>query len=263
MNIVLTNDDGYDSPGIQALASRLSEQASVTIVAPESDQSAMGRVYTGEFTLTERERGYAVSGTPVDCIVAAVEGLDLAPDLIVSGCNTGANLGGHILGRSGTISAAVEASFFDLPAIAVSLHVPDNLWPLDATLEHFDAAAEVTSYLVRETGDSAIFDTVGYLNVNIPFEVDLPVAMRVTRPSDHYDMMAIRDGSTITIQDRTWDEFGELPTDQSADTDRGAIAQGLVSVSPLCAPHACPTAEELEAIAQGFHRAEQMVDRSD
>ena len=263
MNIVLTNDDGYDSPGIQALATRLEGVGSVTIVAPDSDQSAMGRVYTGEFEVIERDRGYAVSGTPVDCVVAAVEGLDLAPDIIVSGCNTGANLGGHILGRSGTISAAVEATFFSLPAVAVSLHVPDKLWPLDATLEHFDVAADATAYLVEKTVGSAIYDSHGYLNVNVPFSVDPPVDMTLTRPSDYYEMTAIREDTTITIRDRTWDEFGQGPTDESIDVDRGAVAQGKISVSPLCAPHETISVEDLESVVTDYQLQTSPVDTSD
>lgn len=263
MNILLTNDDGYDSPGIQALASRLEEIASVTVVAPKADQSAMGRVFTGEFEITERDRGYAVSGTPVDCVVAAIEGLDLDPDLVVSGCNTGANLGGHILGRSGTVSAAVEATFFSLPAIAVSLHVPDRLWPLDATLAHFDVAADATAYLVERTQGSSIFDIHGYLNVNIPFAAEPPVDMTVTRPSDHYDMMAVQEGSEITIRDRTWDEFDREPIEESPETDRGAITQGLISVSPLCAPHACPPAEDLDPVVEGYRLEEATPDATD
>lgn len=262
MNIVLTNDDGYDSPGIQALATRLEEHASVTIVAPEADQSAMGRVYTGEFEITERDRGYSVSGTPVDSVVAAVEGLDLDPDMVVSGCNTGANLGGHILGRSGTVSAAVEATFFSLPAIAVSLHVPDSLWPLDATVEHFDVAADVTAYLVNRTPNSAIFERHGYLNVNVPFAVDPPVDMTITHPSDHYDMMAVREGNEITIRDRTWDEFDDGPVEETTETDRGAIAQGRVSISPLCAPHGITPVDDLTAIASGYELTERPPDPS-
>ncbi|MFP4271370.1 MAG: 5'/3'-nucleotidase SurE, partial [Alphaproteobacteria bacterium] len=118
------NDDGIDSAGLRAVYDALSEVARVTVVAPASDQSAVGRSMSHEVAITDHDLGYAVDGTPADCVVAAMGELGPDPDLVVAGCNRGANLGEYVIGRSGTVSAAVEAAFFDVPAIATSLYVP-------------------------------------------------------------------------------------------------------------------------------------------
>jgi 5'-nucleotidase len=96
MDVLLTNDDGIDAGGIRALYETLSsiEEVSVTVVAPATDQSAVGRALSHEVDVETHELGYVVHGTPTDCIVAAVGALDdLDPDLVVAGCNRGANLG--------------------------------------------------------------------------------------------------------------------------------------------------------------------------
>ena len=119
MHVLLTNDDGIDETGLRALHEALSGVAEVTVVAPADDQSAVGRSLSSRVAVDRRETGYAVHGTPADCVVAGLQSLAPDVDLVVSGCNRGANLGQYTLGRSGTVSAAVEAAFFECPAIAV------------------------------------------------------------------------------------------------------------------------------------------------
>ena len=252
MEILLTNDDGYESPGIHSLADTLCSLGTVTIVAPATDQSAIGRAYAGDFSITERNRGYEITGTPVDAVVTGIECLDIDPDIVVSGCNTGANMGGHAIGRSGTISAAVEATFFSLPSIAVSLYIPEPLWPISPEPEHFTNAARASRYLVEAARDNTLIENGEYLNVNVPFDPELPIAMRVTRPSTFYGMTAVRDGSRVQIRDRTWDDFDSGPVDEPPDTDRGAVSEGVISVSPLRAPQQTTASERLETIANRF-----------
>jgi len=165
MKLLLTNDDGIDAPGIRALADALEPLGDVTVVAPATNQSAVGRGLSygrmgpdrandgdpglGEtaddpFTVTipheDHELGYAVHGTPCDCVILGIGAFD--PDVVVSGCNAGANLGVHVLPRSGTASAAWEAASLDVPGVAVSMDVlgmdRDTLAPTD-----FERAARV------------------------------------------------------------------------------------------------------------------------
>lgn len=256
MEILLTNDDGIDADGIGVLYDALADVGDVTVVAPASDQSAVGRAMSYEVDVDEHELGYAVHGTPTDCIVATVGALDVDPDLVVSGCNWGANLGEYVLGRSGTVSAAVEAAFFGLPAIAVSLYVPvgeDVAFSDEASAsEGYREASRVTRYLAKHTVDAGVFDHADYLNVNCPAPDDAPAQMEVTRPSHVYDMDAERDGGTISIRDRIWKRMADGDIPDPEGTDRRAVVEGRVSVSPLTAPHTTEHHETLDGLAAGY-----------
>ena len=131
MNILLTNDDGIYADGISAMYQALRQKGhEVVVVAPDSERSAVGHAITVSDPLKvafvdveARIRGYAIKGTPTDCVKLTVNALlDVKPDLVISGINKGANTGYHII-YSGTVSAATEASMFGLTAMAVSLDV--------------------------------------------------------------------------------------------------------------------------------------------
>lgn len=122
--VLLTNDDGIDAVGLRALYDGLSADYDVVTVAPTGDRSSAGRALSDGVDIADHELGYAVDGTPVDCVVAGLDALVPDADVVVAGCNKGANLGAYTLGRSGTVSAAVEAAFFDVPAVATSMYVP-------------------------------------------------------------------------------------------------------------------------------------------
>ncbi|MFC4550994.1 MULTISPECIES: 5'/3'-nucleotidase SurE [Halorussus] len=268
LEILLTNDDGIDSPGIRALYDALSPVGNVTTVAPADDQSAVGRAMSYEVDVEDHELGYAVHGTPSDCVVAGLAELGPYPDVVVSGCNEGANLGAHILGRSGTVSAAVEAAFFGVPAIAASLHVPQDQWGRDTHVEEYEEVAEAVRYLVERVPDSGVFEQAEYLNVNGPLPSESAVGgaarggdaahaaerppMVVTRPSHVYDMDATRgDDGTVTLHDNTWDQMEEgLPDPEG--TDRRAVYEGNISVSPLTAPHTTERHEALDELAERY-----------
>ncbi|WP_323192729.1 5'/3'-nucleotidase SurE [Halostella sp. PRR32] len=253
--ILLTNDDGIESPGFRALYDGLSEIGNVTGVAPADDQSAVGRAMSQDVTVNEHELGYAVEGTPADCVVAGLQALGPYPDLVVSGCNTGANLGAYVLGRSGTVSAAVEAAFFGVPAIAVSLYVPvgDITYAdFDATPDDYQEAVRASKYLADGALDNGLFDTADYLNVNVPMPEESPAPMEITSPSHVYDMDATQDGDIVTLHDRIWDRMadGEIPDPEG--TDRRAVAEGRVSVSPLTAPHTVEHHERLDSLVAEY-----------
>ncbi|MFB6137416.1 MAG: 5'/3'-nucleotidase SurE [Halobacteriaceae archaeon] len=262
-SIVLTNDDGIDSPGLHALQDALSAVGDVTVVAPSGDQSAVGRSISGEVRVAEHERGYAIDGTPADCVVAAVETLCPGADLVVAGCNHGANLGMYVLGRSGTVSAAVEAAYFGVPAIAVSRYVPAELYE-DGAHERadYEEAAAVTRYLAARAPAAGVFTEADYLNVNVPTEVATAGAdgdetaataeMEITRPSLAYEMSAQRNGDTITLHDEVWERLRGGKCPDPPGTDRRAVAEGRVSVSPLAAPHATLHHESLDELAAAY-----------
>ena len=127
-NILVTNDDGIYSPGIFALWSAVKELGTVTVVAPDTEKSAVGHAITISDPIRIQKcnrhdgfEGYSVDGTPADCVKIAVNALcDRTPDIVVSGINSGANVGNNII-YSGTVSAATEGTICNIPSIAFSL----------------------------------------------------------------------------------------------------------------------------------------------
>ena len=251
--ILLTNDDGIDSVGFRALYDAVSEVGDVVGVAPATDQSAVGRALSNEVVLREHELGYAVEGTPADCSVAGLESICPDADILVAGCNKGANLGSYVLGRSGTISAAVEATFFGVPAMAVSLYVPGSDWRTTAThLEDYREATEAAAYLVERAPEAGVFEEADYLNVNASTPGEEPAEMEITDPSTLYEMTAERDGDSVTLRDRIWDRMNEGDVPDPEGTDRHAVADGNVSVSPLTAPHTTHRHDALDSLAAAY-----------
>jgi 5'-nucleotidase len=260
MHILLTNDDGIESTGLGVLADALADHAEVTVVAPAEDQSAVGRTLSSRVVVEEHELGYAVRGTPADCVVAGLGSLCEDIDLVVSGCNQGANLGEYTLGRSGTISAAVEATFFDVPAIAVSLYIPGgdiDFREYAASEAEYEEAVRATTHLVGNALGNGIFERADYLNVNAPIPAATDgerAAMEITRPSAVYEMTAVRGEGDLTLRDRIWQRMadGEIP--DPAGSDRRAVFEGRVSVSPLTAPHTTEAHDALAAVAESYGR---------
>src|SRR6266480_5137743 len=144
MRILLSNDDGYFSPGLERLAADLAPHAEITVVAPERDRSGASNSLTLDRPLTVRRapNGYfSVNGTPTDCVHIAVTGLlDFTPDVVVSGVNLGANMGDDTI-YSGTVAAAAEGFLLGIPSLAVSL--------TSRTGEHFDSAIGVALQIVE------------------------------------------------------------------------------------------------------------------
>ncbi len=233
MKILVSNDDGYLSTGINTLTEALERVADVVVVAPDRNRSAASNSLTLARPLRVSQYGenrYKVDGTPSDCVHLAVTGfLDDEPDLVVSGINHGANLGDDVI-YSGTVAAAMEGRFLGLPTIAVSL-VGKTL--VGAKLTHFETAARVAVELVEKLERAALApDTV--LNVNVP---DLPYedlqGIRATR-------LGFRHKSEQILKDT--DPYGRPifwigPAGGGADTGEGtdfhAIEQGAAAVTPL------------------------------
>ncbi|QCJ48183.1 5'/3'-nucleotidase SurE [Haloprofundus sp. MHR1] len=257
--ILLTNDDGIESVGFVALYDALSTVADVTAVAPADDQSAVGRQLSRRVDVAEHELGYVIEGTPADCAVVGLESLCPDADMVVAGCNKGANLGAYVLGRSGTVSAAVEAAFFSVPAIAVSLYIPagEVSWEEAATEpDDFREATDAAVYLVENAPEAGVFEQAEYLNVNAPLPGDDPAPMQVTRPSTMYEMTADHDSENghITLTDNVWTRMRNDDIPDPDGTDRRAIVDGKVSVSPLTAPHTTERHESLDGLAVSYRR---------
>ena len=166
MKILLTNDDGIHAPGLWALHKRLAPRHSVTVVAPDREQSAVGHGISLHNPLRASRvcangacTGYAVSGTPADCIKMGItEILQGLPDLVVAGINPGANVGVNV-NYSGTVAAAREAALYGIPALAVSVQGGETF--------HYDEIAGFMEDLVVKVGRRSLpFGTV--LNVNFP-----------------------------------------------------------------------------------------------
>ena len=138
VRILVSNDDGYFSPGIERLAAVLGQLGEVTVVAPERDRSGASNSLTLDRPLTVRRAAngfYYVNGTPTDCVHIAVTGLlDFTPDVVVSGINLGANMGDDTI-YSGTVAAAAEGYLLGIPSLAVSLAGKEG--------RHFESAAAV------------------------------------------------------------------------------------------------------------------------
>lgn len=256
MDVLLTNDDGIDAVGIRALYDALEPVGDVTVVAPSNDKSAVGRQLSSRVDLHETELGYAVDGTPTDCVIAAFGALDLDPDLVVAGCNKGANLGEYVLGRSGTVSAAVEAAFFGIPSIAASVYFPTDeidfeTWTPEPT--DFSEATHAVRYLVEHAHGAGVFEEADYLNVNAPLPpADGRAPMEVTRPSHVYEMDAEREGGTVRIYDRIWERMASGDISDPVGSDRRAVVEGRVSVSPLTAPHTTMHHDALDGLAAAY-----------
>ena len=257
--MLLTNDDGIDSVGFRALYEGLSELGEVTAVAPADDQSSVGRSISRSVDVREHELGYEVAGTPVDCVIAGLGTLCPDVDLVVSGCNKGANIGAYVLGRSGTVSAAVEAAFFGVPSISVSLYIDagDDWEQLATDREDFRHATAASQYLVEHAHDAAVFEAADYLNVNVPYietdgRVIEPTEMVVTRPSTRYEMGAEWNGGQVELQDGIWELMRSGSITDPEGTDRRTVAEGRISVSPLTAPHSTEHHASLDRLAARY-----------
>jgi len=234
MRILVTNDDGVESPGIAALAEAVRELGDVTIVAPDGDRSAISHRVTFRDPIEinpvigRKVPTFSCSGTPADCVVlGAYEACGGFPDLLVSGINLGANLGDDI-NYSGTVAAAIEASVMGISSIAISLAIR---WGVDDVL-HWETASSLVLRLVREWRTR--LPQTSFLNVNVPNVVQGELAgIRVTRQGrKRYEERLIRlpDGSSSAAF-RISGRF-DMAT-AGMGTDLEAIRDGYASVTPI------------------------------
>ena len=227
MHFLLSNDDGYQSPGISALAEVLESIGKVTVVAPDRDCSGASNSLTLDSPLyvKQDERGfYYVNGTPSDCVHLAITGLlDEEPDMVVSGINSGANLGDDVL-YSGTVAAAMEGRFLGCPAIAFSL-VGEK--PVDYSTSKL-VVTEIVKSLIENPLDDAL------LNVNIPdVNYDEIKGFKASRLGNRHKSEPVI--KTLDPKGRNVYWVGPVGAEQDAGegTDFHAIRSEYVSITPI------------------------------
>ena len=233
MRYLLTNDDGIYAKGLSALYEELSRDADCLIVAPEVEQSAVGHAITLSRPLmvhrTEKNgrfRGYAVAGTPADCVKIGIRELSDRPiDLVVSGINRGANVGINVL-YSGTVSAATEGVILGVPSLAVSLDT------------HGEADFSVAARFARKIA-AFILEKGPFLktvfNVNVPALPEAEIkGIAVTRQGQNMPLETF-DKRTDPRENTYYWLGGETPCSEAeeSDSDAGALHRGLISITPL------------------------------
>jgi 5'-nucleotidase len=232
MRVLLTNDDGIYAKGIESLYIALSRDHAVTVVAPETEQSAVGHAITwlDPLRITPVNRnghffGHALNGTPADCIkIAIAELLPSPPDVVVSGINMGANVGVNVI-YSGTVSAATEAAILGIPAVAVSI---DSFSPRD-----FSSATEFIPRLLKAIEKEGMPPGV-CLNVNVP---DVPAeevnGIRIT----HQGSMKCVEKYDRRVDPRShvyyWLCNSAIQPDLDPSADSSALAGKYISITPI------------------------------
>jgi len=228
MKILLSNDDGYQAPGLRALYDVISAIAETVVVAPDRDRSGASNSLTLEQPIRAQKTddGFIrVEGTPTDCVHLAITGLlEKEPDMVVSGINAGPNMGDDVL-YSGTVAAATEGRFLGYPAIAVSIasHTP----------RHFETAARVALRLVRRLCDQPL-ESDSILNVNVP---DLPYeelqGIIATRLGHRHKAEPVVKSEDPRGRPIYWVGPAGAEQDAGPGTDFHAVRNGFVSVTPL------------------------------
>lgn len=228
MRILLSNDDGYQAPGLVCLAEALRQVAEVHVVAPDRNRSGASNSLTLDRPIRAHEMSQgvvAVDGTPTDCVHLAITGLlEHEPDMVIAGINAGSNLGDDVL-YSGTVAAATEGRFMGLPALAVSLASEQQ--------QHYETAAKVVLALIeRMKNDPLPADTI--LNVNVP---DVPwdalagfEATRLGRRHKSEPVIQTHDPRGRPIY---WVGPAGEEEDGGPGTDFFAIRNNRVSITPI------------------------------
>src|SRR5437773_3918758 len=226
MRIVVTNDDGYRSEGLLALADSLKRIGEVTIVAPVEEASAIGHALTLRHPLRlERiaDRVFAVDGTPTDCVnVAVTQVLRTLPDLVVSGINKGWNLGDDVT-YSGTVAGALEGALLGIPSIAVSLRATRADYDFSYAARAATAMAEA---MLRRPLPSRTF-----LNINVP--KGEPKGYRVTVQAKRNHVTSVAERHDPKGRAYYWIEEGQNEWEPHDRSDYQAVRDGFVSVTPL------------------------------
>jgi len=232
VQILLTNDDGIYAPGLAALEREIAVLGDVTVVAPATEQSGVGHSITfltplivQEIFDGERRRGWAVEGSPADCVkIGIAEFCPQRPDLVVSGINGGLNAGINVL-YSGTVAAAIEGAFFEITSVAVSLEYDEHA--------KYDKAARLARQVIQQI--LAQKDPAPQL-----YNVNIPIAALEKSPEVRLVPMGVSRWGEGFIQRRDprgrryfWATNEPPPGPSDLETDLSALAAGYVTLTPL------------------------------
>ena len=232
MKILLTNDDGINAPGLYALYKEMKKAGEVFVVAPDSEKSAVGHAITlsdplrvTKFYKNNDFFGYAVNGTPADCVKIAYWALDIRPDVLISGINLGSNTGINII-YSGTVSAATEGMFLNIPSFAISLTTFVN--------PDFSFAAKFArklSKLILKHG----LPTGTLLNVNVPpVKNDHEIAgVQITRQGKAKYLEEFDKRTDPHNRTYYWLTGQKVELEKEEDVDDRAILNNKISITPI------------------------------
>jgi 5'-nucleotidase len=256
--MLLTNDDGVDSPALVPFARTLAEIGEVTVVVPDRQRSWIGKALsrTGEVTLAATRRGdvpiTTCNGYPADATQLGVHQVcDERPDVLVSGINLGLNHGAAFMLSSGTVGAAIEGWITGVPAIAFSTGVDGDGYR--DWRRHITTAAAAATWarlaatcgeILRDVWDARLWDSADIVSVNLPFDATPDTPRRVTA------LAQIRYGGLFTSVSPNRYRFrldGVVEPDTLAGTDVGAFRDGVVSVTPLRLPRAHDIPDDVRA----------------
>ena len=234
MRVLVSNDDGVDAPGIQALAQGLRDAGhEVIVVAPDRDRSGASNSLTLDAPIRVVQldaQTWKVYGTPTDCVHVAITGmledLDLEPDIVVSGINNTANLGDDVI-YSGTVSAAMEGRFLGLPSVAVSLVTQDH-----KGLHYETAARAVVQIIARLRSDPLPANTI--LNVNVP---DVPWdelrGFETSRLGNRHRAEPCIPQDDPRGRQWWWIGAAGVELDAGPGTDFHAVRSGHIAITPI------------------------------
>jgi 5'-nucleotidase len=235
MLILLTNDDGIRSPGILAMYRALQGLGEVRVIAPETVQSATGHgitlsqpLLTSKVEVENAFTGTAVAGSPADCVKLAISQiLPRRPDLVISGINSGANVGINVI-YSGTVAAAIEAAFLGVPAIALSLYLKRDIPPDYARTATF--ARRCISQILEAglSGGQVVSVNIPSLRPNEE-PAGVKVVRQCTRPwNDTYERRKDPRG-----RDYFWNSSVFALSTDEPDTDVAALRDNFITITPL------------------------------
>lgn len=239
MRVLVTNDDGVNAAGLQALVSDLQRIAEVIIVAPDREQSAVGTALTLRHPLraqkvipvVEGVDTYAVSGTPGDSVIMGLSRFVGRVDLVISGINHGPNLGDDIL-ISGTVGGALQGYLHGVSSIAVSVAGVNGSYYTDLASVYFTDAARFVTLLAAAVMEVQSTQKV-FLNVNVPDLVSKEITgIQITRPSTTGYADTVEEGHDGK-NEYYWLKHRKASNHLSRNTDAWAVSRHQISITPL------------------------------
>lgn len=232
MNILLTNDDGIYAEGLWALCKRFAGAHTVTVVAPDRERSGIGHgitlnnpLRTNKIELNDEYTGYAVNGTPVDCVkLGVLEILDAKPDMVISGINPGANTGAN-LNYSGTVAAAREAALYGISAIAVSIK--------RGKMYNYHDVAGLIGALAEEVFEKGL-PAGTFLNVNVPnISMEEVKGVKISRQGSTRFSESFEKRIDPWNGTYYWHDNDPQPIFHHPDTDGMALHKNYISITPV------------------------------
>ncbi|MBR3090412.1 MAG: 5'/3'-nucleotidase SurE [Bacteroidetes bacterium] len=234
MNILISNDDGIDSIGLSILANKFKELGNVTVVAPIQQMSATSHALTTVTPLRIKEVykdnqlfGYAVNGTPADCVkIGIISLMKQKPDLVLSGINFGRNTGVNVI-YSGTIAAAVEGYLLGIPSFAISLTTHD-------TSHEVNTAADYAFNIITKVLNNKLTKDNIILSINIPaIPAENIKGIKLTELSNSYWDDKYEKYKDPFHQDYYWFDGKYIYDKNNTNTDDYAVENGYVAITPL------------------------------